>query len=171
MESEFAAAVGRWQSFQSLAGTAAATLLGLLFVAVSIRPTFFGREAHPDFLAIAAKSMGLFVVVLQIALVFQIPDLRPGGMALVLVIMALLSLVNTGYQIAVMQRILQEWGLLFVVRRLLLPAVGHGILLVASIAIASGDDRWLLALGITQMLFLFTGTYNAWALLTHPSNG
>jgi hypothetical protein len=170
MESEFASAMGRWQSFQSLAGSVAATLLGLLFVAVSIRPTLFGRRDHPDFLSIAAKSMGLFMLVILIALLSQIPDLRPGGMAIGLVIMAVISLANTGYQIAIMRRILHEWGPLFFVRRILLPAAGYVILLVTSAAIYYGDDQWLLALGLTQILFLFTGTYNAWDLLIHPGS-
>ena len=170
MESDFASAIGRWQSFQSLAGAVAATLLGLLFVAVSIRPTLVGRQDHPDILSIAAKSMGLFMLVILIALVSQIPDLRPSGMAIGLVIIAVMSLANTGYQIAVMRRILDEWGPLFFVRRMLLPTAGYVILLVTSVAIYHGDDRWLLALGITQILFLFTGTYNAWDRLIHPGS-
>jgi hypothetical protein len=170
MESDFASAIGRWQSFQSLAGAVAATLLGLLFVAVSIRPTLVGRQDHPDILSIAAKSMGLFMLVILIALVSQIPDLRPSGMAIGLVIIAVMSLANTGYQIAVMRRILDEWGPLFFVRRILLPTAGYVILLVTSVAIYHGDDRWLLALGTTQILFLFTGTYNAWDLLIHPGS-
>jgi hypothetical protein len=105
------------------------------------------------------------MLVILIALVFQIPDLRPSGMAIALLIMAVISLFNTIRQIAVMRRILHEWGPLFVARRILLPALGYALLLAASAAINSGDAGWLLVLGITQILFLFTGTYNAWDLL------
>ncbi len=59
MESEFAAAIARWQNFESLAGSVAATLLGLLFVAVSIRPALFGQETHPAYLAVATKESDL----------------------------------------------------------------------------------------------------------------
>src|SRR5581483_5231914 len=130
MESEFAAAIGRWQSFQTLIGSAAATLLGLLFVAVSINPAIFRRETHPDYLSIAAKSMGLFVLVLFIALLFQIPEIEPSSMALVLVTMAVLSIVNTVQQLVIMRRIVNEWGVVFFVRRVMLPAAGYGLLLV-----------------------------------------
>ena len=64
-----------------------------------------------------------------------------------------------------MRGILQEWGPLFVARRILLPALGYTLLLAASVGIYNGDTEWLFALGTTQNLFLFTGTYNAWDLL------
>jgi hypothetical protein len=165
MESEFASAIARWQNFESLAGSVAATLLGLLFVAVSIRPALFSQEDHSAFLAVAAKSMGLFILVTLMALVFQIPDIRPNGMGIALAAMAIISIFNTVQQVTVMRRILHEWGPLFLARRILLPALGYALLLVASVTIYNGDVRWLSLLGITQVLFLFTGTYNAWDLL------
>jgi hypothetical protein len=94
----------------------------------------------------------------EIALVSQILDPQPRGMAIGLVIMAVISLVNTGYQITVMRRSLHEWELLFLARRILLPALGYIILLSTSAVIYHGDDQWLLALSIIQMSFLFTGT-------------
>jgi hypothetical protein len=165
MESDFATVVGRWQSFQSLAGSVAATLLGLLFVAVSIRPAIFGRRDHPDFLSIAAKSMGLFILVIAIALVFQIPDLHRDGMGIALAIMAGISVLNTIHQFTVFQRIFREWGPFFLARRILLPAVGHALLLAVSIALLVGDEGWLPVLGFTQILYILTATYNAWDLL------
>lgn len=165
MESEFASVIGRWQSFQSLAGSVAATLLGLIFVAVSIRPALFREEDHPDFLSIGAKSMGLFMLVVIIALLFQVPDPRPIDIGTALAICALISLFNTARQIIIMRRILDEWGILFLSRRILLPAVGYVLLLAVSITIYMGETRWINVVALTQLLFLFTGTYNAWALL------
>ncbi|HLH25358.1 MAG TPA: hypothetical protein VK066_22805 [Chloroflexota bacterium] len=165
MEGEFAAAVARWQNFETLAGSIAATLLGLLFVAVSIRPALFSQENHVAFLTVAAKSMGLFMLVALMALVLQIPDIKPDSMGIVLGIMAVISIFNTMQQVAAMRPILNEWGLLFLVRRVLLPALGYAGLLLASVALYNGDVRWLSLLGGTQILFLFTGTYNAWDLL------
>src|SRR5918912_645790 len=124
MGSEFTSAIARWQNFESLAGSVAATLLGLLFVAVSIRPAVFSQEDHSAFLAVAAKSMGLFMLVIVIALVFQVPDIRPNGMGIALAVMAVISIFNTVQQVTVMRRILHEWGPLFLARRILLPALG-----------------------------------------------
>jgi len=165
MDNEFAAAIARWQNFESLAGSIAATLLGLLFVAVSIRPALFGQEEHPALLSIAAKSLGLFMLVIMIALAFQIPDIRPRGMGIVLAALAVISMVNTMHHVAVMRRISHEWGPLFLARRILLPTLGYVLLLAASAAMYNGDVEWLAVLAITQMLFLFTGTHNAWDLL------
>ena len=171
MESEFAAAVARWQNFESLAGSIAATLLGLLFVAVSIRPALFGQVEHAVFLTVAAKSMGLFMLVILIALVFQIPDIHPSSMGMTLAIMAVISLWNTMRQLGVMRGILHEWGPLFLARRILLPALGYLLLLVASAALYQGEIGWLPMLALAQIVFLFTATYNAWDLLLRVGKG
>jgi hypothetical protein len=165
IEHEFAAAIARWQSFQALAGTIAATLLGLLFVAVSIRPTLLGQADHPGFLAVGAKAMGLFMLVIVIALLLQMPDLRPTTLAIVLILMALLSLFNTARQVAIIHQLIEEWGWLFVARRIMLPGCGYVSLLAASVTIYRGETEWLVVVASTQLLFLFTGTYNAWDLL------
>jgi hypothetical protein len=167
MEREFASAIARWQNFESLAGSVAATLLGLLFVAVSIRPALFSQEDHLAFLAVAAKSIGLFMLVTLIALVFQIPDIRPEGLGVALAVMGVISTFNTIHQVTAMRSILNEWGLSFLTRRVLLPTLGHAGLLIASVTLYNGDVQWLPVLGGTQIVFLFTGTYNAWDLLIH----
>ena len=170
MESDFASVLGEWQSFQNLSGAAAATLLGLLFVAVSIRPALFGHAEHRDFLAIAAKSLGMLILVLAIALITLIPHIDPVHMGITLAIIALLALVNTTQQIVLMQKLLHEWGLLFVTRRIVLPAVGYALLLWVSVMLYAGQIHWVSWLAPAEILFLFTATYNAWDLLVRVGN-
>ena len=168
VETSFSNAIGQWRDFQSLVGAVGATLLGLLFVAVSIRPALFGRDTRPEFLSLALKSLGLFMLVVLIALLFLMPDPRPQDVGIGLLVMGGISLFNSMQQMLGLQRLLRrEWGAFFVLRRVLLPTVGYLLLLVTSFRILEGDPSWIPAVGWLQMLFLFTATYNAWDLLTH----
>jgi hypothetical protein len=165
MDSEFASIIGQWQSFENLAGSISATLLGLLFIAASIRPALFDRAEHREFLTIAAKSLGMFILVIAIALVFLIPNIDPRNMGITLAGMAILALVNTTQQIVAMQKLLNEWGLLFITRRILLPAAGYVLLLWVSAMLYIGQSGWISWLGPAQILFILSATYNAWDLL------
>jgi hypothetical protein len=165
MDSDFAAIIARWQNFEMLAGSVSATLLGLLFVAASIRPALFDRTEHREFLAIAAKSLGMFMLVVAIALVFLIPNIDPKPMGITLAGIAILALVNTTQQIFMMQKLLNEWGLLFITRRILLPASGYVLLLWVSAMLYIGQIHWLSWLAPAQILFVLSATYNAWDLL------
>lgn len=64
--------VDGWGTFAVIAGGAAGALVGLLFVAVSIRVAVIA--ASPELRNRAAQTLGLFVTVLLIALLQAIPD-------------------------------------------------------------------------------------------------
>ncbi len=64
------------------------------------------------------------------------------------------------------QVIWREWGAWFFTRRVILPGVGYVFLAIVGTTVITRQDQWLSALGGLQLLFLFTGTYNAWSLLT-----
>jgi hypothetical protein len=91
---EFQQLVSGWETFYLLMGTAAATLIGLLFVAVSINIDTFRKEAYTDLQLFAALTFNCFFYVLVIALLFLIPGLSPVGLGLPLFILAGLGLVN-----------------------------------------------------------------------------
>ena len=168
VEDSFARTVEQWRDFQALAGAVGATLLGLLFVAVSIRPAVFGRDTHPEFLSLALKSLGLFMLVVLIALLLVMTDPRPRDVGIALSIMGAISLFNSVPQLASVHRSMrQEWGAFFFLRRVLLPTAGYLLLLVAGLGILMGDTSWIHAIGWLQLVFLFTATYNAWDLVTH----
>lgn len=147
MSDEFSSTLAQWQSFQGLAGASAATLLGLLFVSASIRPELFVHETHPELLSVGQKSMGMLLVVTIIALVFLLPSISPSSMGTALGITALIALFNTSRQFAIAQRLLREWGMFFVARRILLPSAGYVLLLAVSIALYLGEIEWLSLLG------------------------
>ena len=77
--------VERWHDFYLLAGTAAATLMGLLFVSLSIHIERVVAEAGAHLEAMAREAFASFIMVLAISLVFLTPGMarRPLGTALV----------------------------------------------------------------------------------------
>ena len=64
-----------WSTFAQVAGTAAASLIGLLFVAVSIRIGFIARSQ--ELRNRAAQTPSLFGTVLLTAILIAIPGQAP----------------------------------------------------------------------------------------------
>jgi hypothetical protein len=64
-----------WSTFAEVAGTAAASLIGLLFVAVSIRIDFVARSQ--ELRNRAAQTLSLFGTVLLTAILIAVPDRAP----------------------------------------------------------------------------------------------
>ena len=67
MDDTFAQALAEWTAFYTLMGGAAATLLGLLFVAVSVRLNIFHQREVADVRDFAAFTFGTFLVAIVVA--------------------------------------------------------------------------------------------------------
>jgi hypothetical protein len=77
--------VDTWDSFAVISGGSAGALVGLLFVAVSLRIDYISKSAELRYRA--AQTLGLFVTVLLIALLLVVPGqpLRVLGLELLVV--------------------------------------------------------------------------------------
>jgi hypothetical protein len=67
MDDAFSQALAEWTAFYALMGGAAATLLGLLFVAVSVRLNIFHQRQVADVRDFAAFTFGTFLVAIAVA--------------------------------------------------------------------------------------------------------
>ncbi len=67
MDETFSQALSEWTAFYALMGGAAATLLGLLFVAVSVRLNIFHQRQVADVRDFAAFTFGTFLVAIVVA--------------------------------------------------------------------------------------------------------
>jgi hypothetical protein len=95
MHSGFASTVAAWSNFYLMAGTASATLVGLLFVAVSLHIDILADPAAVSVLSGARRTFGRFIVIVMIALVFLVPDQTPEGLGLPLVAIGLVDAVRS----------------------------------------------------------------------------
>ena len=89
-----------WHEFYILSGSAAATLVGLLFVALSFNLDILLHDRHAHLLAYARQTMMDFVFVLIVSLIFLVPHVtvRPLGLLLALFSLVWLGLGFIGRQ-------------------------------------------------------------------------
>ena len=170
MVDDFAAAIVGWQSFYNLAGSAAFTLLGLVFVAVSINIgmiTLAGKQG--DLVQFARETLTSFLTVMIIALVFMIPGQGPYGMGLPLLIIGLLRMRSAlklwkRFQFESKEQRLLDNALFQ--RGLLIPnSVCYLTLIIISIDLLNGSTNYLEWMTMVIIWLLIAGSIDAWALM------
>ncbi len=163
----FAANLAEWSDFHILAGTAAATLLGLVFIAISLSPAVMADDGPVGLRAFAGQTFGNFLIVLVIALVCLIPDQTPVTLGVTLCLISLLDLRRSIQRIGQVRRdpdpiYRSPLGVL----RFGLPTLANVLLLLLSVAMiwaAEAALAWLVAV----IFFLLSGSaISAWQILT-----
>jgi hypothetical protein len=166
MDDGFAAAMSRWHDFYMLTGGAAATLLGLLFVALSFGIGLEVQKRTEGINTFVTPTMVHFVDVMVIAAASVAPLPR----AIVAALLVLLIVINMIPGAQRLQRLRgyhvedpfdwRDW-----LWYLLLPAGSQLLLLAAAIGLWRGDERALLAMAGAIVLLLVVGVRNAWDLV------
>lgn len=90
----FMHAMERWHEFYLLAGTAAVTLVGLLFVALSFHLDALLHESRAHLLSAARLTFGNFIFVLVLSLTFLVPDAGPVFLGMFVVLASTIFLVQ-----------------------------------------------------------------------------
>jgi hypothetical protein len=85
--------VARWHEFYVLSGTAAATLMGLLFVSLSLHVETLRRDPRNQLERVARSAFTSFLIVLFIALLLLSPDVQRRPLATALIAIGLIRLV------------------------------------------------------------------------------
>src|SRR5829696_3024434 len=96
MDGTFAQALVEWTGFYTLMGGAAATLLGLLFVAVSMRLNIFHQSEVADVRDFAAFTFGTFLVAIAVAGLAIAPHAHRFTLALSLLLIGIVALFAIG---------------------------------------------------------------------------
>jgi hypothetical protein len=164
----FVAAMSRWHDFYMLTGGAAATLMGLLFVALSFGIGLEVQKRTDGINTFVTPTVVHFVEVLVIAAA-SVSPLPPTFVALLL---GGLVVANTLPGVRRVGRLRsyhaeepfdwRDW-----VWYLLLPVAGHLVLLAAAIGMWQADERALLAMAGALVLLLVAGVRNAWDLVLY----
>ena len=167
--SSFASAVLPWQNFYLLTGEAAATLVGLMFVAVTFGASMVTEETASLARAFLDPTLTHFIQVLFTACVLTIPILDPRLLGAFLLVMCSLRLATTVRVYRQMKRATQrpqhdielaDWlsGIVFpVVCYLLLGVTGVAFTLRCALAFDG--------LAIATLGTLVLGVYGAWEML------
>jgi hypothetical protein len=156
-----------WSTFAVIVGSAAAGLLGLLFVAVSIKVDVIA--ASTELLNRAAQSLGLFVTVLFIALLLAVPGQPLRALGGELIGLA----VVTGVVLYVLDRRARSGGSSEPLGRLLDVVAPNSLtsllLLSSAIVMVSGVHAGLYVLVAPVVFALAGGVTSAWLLLVRTS--
>ncbi len=101
MDDTFSQALAEWTAYYALMGGAAATLLGLLFVAVSMRLNIFHQREVADVRDFAAFTFGTFLVAIAVAGLAIAPHAHRSTLALSLLLVGIAAF----FAIAVIARL------------------------------------------------------------------
>jgi Zn-dependent protease with chaperone function len=163
----FPQAIEDWHDFYMMVGTAAATLIGLLFVSLSLNADIVIRKENADLRALATHTFGSFMSVLMFAVLFLIPRQVPAGLGLPLLGIGGYGLYNTvchfleaRHKPAYTRKISRGITLRFGV-----PILCFGTLLIIAVFVLFGGTSILYWLVPVMILLIVSASRNAWDLL------
>jgi hypothetical protein len=164
---EFSALAASWHDFYLTAGAASATLIGLLFVGVSINLDEFTADEGTSLRLLAEQAFSNFVFVLLISLFVLVPNQDPQSLLVQLAIVGGLGLVRIVRRAATFRRGRADpfGGWRYVLRRLGLSAVACLVLIVVAWNVVPnpiGSFFWLFGV---VLVYLISAADSAWDLL------
>jgi hypothetical protein len=156
--------LGAWDTFAAISGGAAATLTGLLFVAVSIRIASIARSQ--ELRNRAAQTLSLFGIVLIISVLIAIPGQAYRTLGAELVVLA----VVTGTGLHILDRRAKgessDQAIAPVLEAVAPTTVTSLLLLAAGIVLVLGVHAGLYVLVGPVLAALVAGAARAWLFLT-----
>jgi hypothetical protein len=162
----FAITINGWHDFYILIGTASATLLGLLFVSLSLNADAISHPTNKDLRALAEQSFSNFIFVLSYAIIFLIPNQDQMGLGL-----PLLGVGGTGLGITLAHYLRTRttlprvWKGSNITRRFIAPAICHLVLIITAVNLMFGVTSGLNWLVPVMIVLIIVSSINAWDLL------
>lgn len=158
--------VAAWHDFFATLGTASATVLGLLFVALSLRSDEDTKDLtyEQGIWSIGGVSLLSFANVVVVALTFLLPNLTTFILGIPIAVMALISSIASVRSQGRARAVADRRANIFLV----LAPLGCGAQIIFAGAILYGDLRVLLWLAFIEVILLLNGLLAAWSLLASP---
>jgi len=152
-----------WHEFYTLLGTAAATLVALMFVAVSVAVGLLTSDRSIGTRIYMSPVIMHYAYVLFVSLIVLAPGLSDGMLGLIIIAGGLIGL---GYSVYIAIRLFRDSKSEFVDRFAYgaWPAVAYASTIVGGALIA--DHKWwgVDILAAAMLLLLFVNVRNAWDL-------
>jgi hypothetical protein len=172
MEEVFPRLLSDWSAYFAMMGGAAATLLGLLFVAVSLRLNIFQQRNVADVRRLASVILGAFLTALVISGFTLAPQGRREILAIGLLVIgiagmaATVSLARLRWALATPSERAQRTFLMQGVAIFLTISAPYGGALLASFLFWQAHPDALGWLAVVEASFLVVGTGTTWLLLS-----
>jgi hypothetical protein len=164
MQSSLADLLDAWHDFDLLIGTAAATLVGLMFVAASIGASVFLEKDRAAMKAFISPTVVHFSAVLVAAMVSLIPSHDWPALAGLL---ALVGIPGAAYSANLWLQLRRRFNIDIVDRLFyaLIPVLGYLLLLLAALVLFRQSPAGLDLLAAAQITLLLAGIRNAWDMM------
>ncbi|HEX4403498.1 MAG TPA: hypothetical protein VH560_01640 [Polyangia bacterium] len=165
--SAFATAAAPWQTFYVLIGTAAATLVGLMFVAVTFGSNIIRPETSATARSFIDPTFTHFVQVLFMSCLVVVPTMRPGLFGLLLLTMSVLrfaALFRVHRHMRHAQRLHNDIELSDWISGIVVPVICYSLLGLTGARFIEGTFAFS-ALAIVTIAILMLGVFGAWELM------
>jgi hypothetical protein len=160
------AAIAEWHDFFTAVAGVAATLVGLLFVALALNPAVMADDGPAGLRTWAGQTFHSFLMVLVIALVVLIPDTDRLGLGLPLFILGVWGVARV---IADARQVRSdpapEWHGRSMLTRFASPLAGYAIAVWVGTQILRGDADAVGWLVPTVFFLMMSAAGNCWDLL------
>ena len=164
----FATEAATWQNFYLLCGTAAATLVGLMFVAVAFGATIVTPKTAASARAFLDPTVTHFVQVLVTACLMTIPLIVPtlvGVLLLVIGALRTVALRRVFTEMREANRVHHDIELSDWLTGIVVPLTCHAVLAASGVAFLAGYAAGFSGLAIATIATLLNGIYGAWELM------
>jgi len=159
-----------WHDFYVTMGTASASLIGLLFVAISINLDAVTGPSRDDLRAFAEQAFTSFSVVLLIAVLFLIPTGGPSSIAIAYLVLGGGAVVRMVRRAPAVWRGLRQGQLRATVFwRFILPVAASVGLLASGLGLIVGQPSALFWLVAVIIGLLMSAARSSWDLLVKVS--
>ncbi len=163
----FKQALDAWHPFYIATATLSATLVGLLFVAISLNLNMLLAKHHASTLRMARRTFEDFVCVMFVSLAFLIPQMPPATLGIFIAVWGGVTLAITLYSMLHHRGAITRGSVL---RRQITSLCGYGVLIYIGVVLATEPDS-ASAIGILYFmttaifLLLINACRCAWFLL------
>ena len=157
-----------WHDCYLLAGTAAVTLAGLLFIALALHLDQMVEESHEHLLALSRAMLTSFIVVLTASLTLLAPAFSPRITGFTLAMIGAVGTILTLKLLAGVRHH-EEGGFSKrnMRRRKLLPMIGYGIMILSGIGVGFGIQELLNWTSAAFAMLLGNAAGTSFELLVH----
>lgn len=169
MNDAFNETLRSWHNYYFMTGGAAATLVGLMFVALSLGMHLVNDDTRQNIHTFVTPSIVYFVSVLILCCIVLAPSYDPVILAVLLLIVGIVGLgISTPFFWRLIQaaRINGDFNLWDWLSQVILPPIAYGLLIAAGICFFA--DQWALAfLGVwlVVILLLICAISNTWSMV------
>ncbi len=159
----FSQQLDSWHDFYIVLGGASATLVGLLFIAISLNADLITNRAQAPLRAVASNTFISFLLVLVYSLFLLFPDTSADSVKSALLGISAIGTAHVLHQAYIALRsVARHINLLTMLRRFLLPSLAYIYIIYESQQLSDSEPGHLVVLAVVFIVLLGTATSYAW---------